>query len=445
MAKKKGKDFKATTPTKRFFKLAGMSTSIASSYAGHKVKNVFASEEQKKQNQAELLKDLGSRVAETLGEMKGAVMKVGQIASQVKDMLPPEIAEELAKLQQDSPPMPYGIIRKQLIQAFGTPPEKLFKSFDEIPFAAASIGQVHKAVTQDGEEVIVKVQYPGVDESCASDLKQIKRLLKLSGLVKVDQNIMDEVFIEIETALNEELDYVNEAKNVESFYEYYKDTDDIIIPKVYEKYSSKKVLTLSYEPGDHIDNVKEPAYSQATINAMGHRLFTEIIDQILEHGSVHCDSHPGNFAFRPDGSIIIYDFGAVKELKPEFSLALKKMITNIANENLEDVDTDLKALGFRKNDEVTLDADFYKQWIDAMWPPFGSENVYDFGNSKIHGSFVKIAKSIDVFEYMELFQPAPDAFGIERVFNGHYWTLCNLGVVTSFYDDVQSRVKKWSE
>lgn len=443
MSKDNNKRFKATTPGKRLFKLAGMSTSIASSYAGHKVKNVFANEDQKKESQAKLLKDIGSQITETLGEMKGAVMKVGQIVSQVKDMLPPEIAEQLAKLQSESPPMPYGMIRKQIADALGQAPEKIFKSFDEKPFAAASIGQVHKAITQEGDEVIVKVQYPGVEESCESDLKQIKRIMKIAGIVKVDKKILDQVFVEIEVALKEELDYINEAKNIELFQELYKDDESIVIPRVFKALSNKKILTLSYEPGDHMDSVKTPKYPQAMINQLGRRLFTEIIDQMLDHGMVHSDAHPGNFAFRPDGKIVFYDFGAIKFMKPELSDGFKRMITDFTHNDYSNIDKELKVLGFRKNDGKDLDAEFYAKWIDVMWPAFGHEAEFDFGQGKIHKAFIDIAKSIDVFEYMELFQPSPDAFGLERIFSGHYWSLCNLGVVTSFQNEVHERVARW--
>ncbi|MCG8537765.1 MAG: AarF/UbiB family protein, partial [Pseudomonadales bacterium] len=123
--------------------------------------------------------------------------------------------------KKNPPPMPYGMIRRQLIKALGDTPESLFERFDEEPFAAASIGQVHRALTKDGVECVVKIQYPGVKESCDSDLKHLKRALKLAGLVKVSPEVIDKTFEEIRRMLYEELDYVHEAENIKLFSEYY--------------------------------------------------------------------------------------------------------------------------------------------------------------------------------------------------------------------------------
>ena len=129
-----------------------------------------------------MFQDIGLQIADTLGEMKGAVMKVGQIASQYKDIFPPEVAKAISKLQRQAPAMPFAAIQQQVERELGKPLNAAFKSFDEQPFAAASL-QVHK-----GEQVVVKVQYPGVDEACESDLKQVRLALRLMGVLKIDKN-----------------------------------------------------------------------------------------------------------------------------------------------------------------------------------------------------------------------------------------------------------------
>ncbi|MCG8671671.1 MAG: AarF/ABC1/UbiB kinase family protein, partial [Pseudomonadales bacterium] len=295
---KKDKRFRATTPAKRFMKLAGMSASIAKNYANHKVKGVFADEDQKKKAEEELYADIGKKVAQTLGEMKGAVMKVGQIASQVKDLLPKEVSDALEILQKESPPMPYDMIRRQLIKSLGDEPEALFANFEKEPFAAASIGQVHKATTKDGVDCVVKIQYPGVKESCESDLKHLKRALKLAGLVKVSNEVIEETFDEIKRTLYEELDYEHEADNVLFFYDYYKDHPNIETPQLIKDLSSDKILTLTYVEGDSIKEVKAPRYDQETINNLGMLIFETMGRQIYQLQKVHSDPHPGNFAFR---------------------------------------------------------------------------------------------------------------------------------------------------
>ena len=347
--KKHLKQFGANTPRKRMMKLAGMSTSIATKAASNAIKSPFQSKEQRTENREKLLTDIGLQVAQTLGEMKGAVMKVGQVASQIKDLLPDELALALEKLQKDSPPMPFSLIKEQLIAELGEDPEQLFKHFDKEPFAAASIGQVHRATTKDDQEVVVKIQYPGVDKSCESDLKQLRLLLKLGGLIKVEKYLLDEIFDEIRQQLHQELDYENEANNLTYFYNFHKNDSEIVIPQVIKKYSTKKILTLQYEPGDKLDDLTNiPAYSQGIRNQIGHNLFSMIIRQVYELKTIHADPHPGNFAFRPDGTVIVYDFGAVKNLSDNIIQSLSELTDIAFSSRYHEVDDLLLKIGARK-------------------------------------------------------------------------------------------------
>lgn len=169
----------ASTPGRRFMKLASMTASIATKTVSNSIKNLTADEDQKNASRSQMFQEIGIQIADTLGEMKGAVMKVGQIASQYKDIFPPEVARAISKLQRQAPAMPFAEIKAQIEKELGKPLNQIFKSFDETPFAAASIGQVHKATLPNGEQVVVKVQYPGVDEACESDLKQVRLALRL--------------------------------------------------------------------------------------------------------------------------------------------------------------------------------------------------------------------------------------------------------------------------
>lgn len=423
------KRFKATTPGKRFFKLAGMSANIAKNVTTSKVKGVFQNKEDKRNAQEQLLSDIGQQVAQTLGEMKGAVMKVGQIASQVKDILPKEISDALETLQKDSPPMPFDVIQNQMKKELGAGPFDLFAWFDTDPFAAASIGQVHRARTHDGREVVVKIQYPGVKESCDSDLTQIKLLLKLGGLVKVKKSILDTLFDEIKKSLYEELDYIHEGQNLQLMEKLHKNEDNIIIPHLIEPLSSRCILTLTYEEGDHIEEVKEPRYSQQTINELGHLLFNTIAKQIYVWNTVHSDPHPGNFAFRPDGSIVMYDFGAVKKVDPEMCKKFQGVMSAAKARDYEKLDEALKVLGVRKPEAGSLNKHFYEEWVELFLEPF--EGEYDFGHSDLHLKMVKKGQK-DMFKGIEYFQPAPEMMQVDRVISGHYWNMIKLGVKADF-------------
>ncbi|MGL5143732.1 MAG: ABC1 kinase family protein, partial [Acinetobacter junii] len=236
----------ASSSGKRFLKLAGMTASIASKSVANSIRNLTADEEQKNAARSQLFQDIGIQIADTLGEMKGAVMKVGQIASQYKDIFPPEVAKAIAKLQRQAPAMPFAAIQQQVEKELGKPLNQIFSSFETEPFAAASIGQVHRAILPNGQAVVVKVQYPGVDQACESDLKQVRLALRLMGVLKIDKKLQDQLFKEIQDSLSAELNYEIEAQNLEVFKTFHEKLDQqVIIPTVYKDYSSRRVLTLS--------------------------------------------------------------------------------------------------------------------------------------------------------------------------------------------------------
>lgn len=429
--KKDDKRFKATTPGKRFLKLAGMSATITKNLTTHKLKGLFADEATQQKNQEKLYADIGQQIAQTLGEMKGAVMKVGQIASQLKDMLPKEVASALEVLQKESPPMPFPMIRRQLIKALGDTPENLFARFDEIPFAAASIGQVHRALTKEGVECVVKIQYPGVKESCDSDLKHLKRLLKLAGLVKVSAEVMDKTFDEIRTMLYEELDYKHEAENLKLFGDYYRDHPYIRVPELIENLSAETVLTLTLVEGDRLQDVKSPRYSQETINLIGYHIFETFGKQIYELRAVHSDPHPGNFAFRPDGTIIIYDFGAVKKIPEETIAKLRSLVADAVAGNVDTIDQHMLDIGVRQPNGEAPSPEYYHEWMDIVMQPFQSYESFDFAHTNLHRRAIGKVKR-DGLKYMGSFQPSAETLAVNRVLTGHYWTMVDLGVKASF-------------
>lgn len=426
------KKSKLITPKKRFFKLAGMTASVAGRYTRTRMKGVFSSDADKEQDLSDMYRELGWQIVSTLGELKGAAMKVGQAVSQMQHLFPAEFADELAKLQKSAAPMPFEVIEQQLRSELGLPVEKLFEKFDREPFAAASIGQVHRARTWDGKEVVVKIQYPGVDVSCASDMKHLKRLLQLGGLVKVDKKALDKVFDEIQTSLMRELDYQQEAENLLEFHELHKQDEGIVIPLVIENFSSRRVLTLSYEPGDDLKQLKSPRYSQETINLIGHRLFDAIGQQIFQFKAVHSDPHPGNFAFRPDGTLIIYDFGSVTRLSDKLLADYREVITAAIEEDYRRLDSALISLGVRVADGPAVDDAFYKLWLDIFLKPLKSGESFNYGLSTLHEEIRK--NRAEIFRYWGAFQPSADTLFVNRVIGGHYLTMAEMGVEANFGD-----------
>lgn len=423
-----------TSRSGRFFKLAGMTASVAGQYAGQKARRLVSGENDDGAR-SESYSRMASRITSTLGEMKGAAMKVGQIASQTQDFLPREFSEALQTLQKEAPPMPFDIILEQIETELGKPVGELFEYLQETPYAAASIGQVHRARMHDGTDVIVKVQYPGVDESCDSDLKQLRLALRLGGLLKMPKESVDRLFNEIGERLREELDYENEARNIELFREFHKNDPWVIIPAVIHSHSTRHILTLELVEGDHVSEVTPERYDQATINLIGHRMFTTMADQLFRFRCIHGDPHAGNFAYRPDGSIIMYDFGCVKKLKPEIVEAYRNAVTAALAEDYKALDAYLIALGARVESQPAVDEAYYAMWRDILVVPFDSEQPYDFGDSILHKQVA--AKTTTVFQYLDSFRPPVESIFIDRMIAGHYWMLKRLGVQAAFGEELR--------
>ncbi|MEX5381194.1 ABC1 kinase family protein [Acinetobacter towneri] len=418
----------ARTPGRRFMKLASMTASIATKTVSNSIKNLTADEEQKNAARSQLFQDIGIQIADTLGEMKGAVMKVGQIASQYKDIFPPEVAKAISKLQRQAPAMPFAEIKAQVEKELGKPLDKIFKHFDETPFAAASIGQVHKAILPNGEQVVVKVQYPGVDEACESDLKQVRLALRLMGVLKIDRKLQDRLFQEIQESLDNELNYQIEAQNLEVARTFHAALDDkIIIPQVFKDYSSRHILTLSLEQGENIE--KASTWSQRTRNTLGRRLLRAMGQEIFYLKRFHCDPHPGNFAFRQDGSVVIYDYGGVKTLSNDVVHHFRQLIHAARAQDIAEIEQHLDALqaisALGKFPE-----DLYLQWLEVLMRPLTTH--YDFAENSAHHDGVELVKSS--LKYWDVFKPSPDTLMVNRTVSGHYWNLIHLKVHDNLND-----------
>ena len=418
----------ARTPGRRFMKLASMTASIATKTVSNSIKNLTADEEQKNAARSQLFQDIGIQIADTLGEMKGAVMKVGQIASQYKDIFPPEVAKAISKLQRQAPAMPFAEIKAQVEKELGKPLDKIFKHFDETPFAAASIGQVHKAILPNVEQVVVKVQYAGVDEACESDLKQVRLALRLMGVLKIDRKLQDRLFQEIQESLDNELNYQIEAQNLEVARTFHAALDDkIIIPQVFKDYSSRHILTLSLEQGENIETAS--TWSQRTRNTLGRRLLRAMGQEIFYLKRFHCDPHPGNFAFRQDGSVVIYDYGGVKTLSNDVVHHFRQLIHAARAQDIAEIEQHLDALqaisALGKFPE-----DLYLQWLEVLMRPLTTH--YDFAENSAHHDGVELVKSS--LKYWDVFKPSPDTLMVNRTVSGHYWNLIHLKVHDNLND-----------
>ncbi|WP_201617177.1 ABC1 kinase family protein [Psychrobacter urativorans] len=418
----------AKSSGKRFMKLAGMTASIAGKAAKNSLKHLSSDEEKRLQARSEMMQDVGIQIAETLGEMKGAVMKVGQIASQYKDVFPPEVATALEKLQKDAPPMPYSQIRTQVERELKAPINELFTEFEEMPFAAASIGQVHKATLPSGQKVVVKVQYPDVDENCDSDLKQVRMALKIAGVLNMSRTLQDQLFNEIRQSLHDELDYTKEAQNLRVFGAFHSRDDGLIIPRVISSHSSKRVLSLTEEMGETL--TVAATWDNDIKQKIAKQLFHFSAGQLFGLYRMHCDPHPGNFAFLPDGSVIAYDFGGVRSYSDSEVQLFRRFAQHAIKGDVTALEQDLIALDVRRDDNTDIPGEFYQKWLaiglkPLSIPPY-QEGAFDFATSQVHHE--AIAQMRTSLKYFGQFQPSATTMMLDRTVSGQYWNLVNLGV-----------------
>lgn len=413
---------KPATKGRRLVKLASMTAKVAGRYAGARIKSAFQSAEDAARDRARMHAANGARIAQTLGELKGAVMKVGQMASIARDIVPPELAEALTSLQREAPPMPFEVIEEQIESEFGAPPSRLFQTFDRVPFAAASIGQVHRAVTDDGREVVVKAQYPGVDGAVDSDLRQLKLALVAGGLVRVPREALDAVFREVRDRMVEELDYTLEAQAVRTFRTMLDDRTDVVIPQVVGERSAKRVLTLTYEPGDRLDRLDDALYTQTIRNQIGSTLFDLIAEQLFVHQTIHADPNPANFAFRPDGTVVLYDFGCIKRLESDTVTNYRRAIRCALAEDYAGLDQALTAIGARNPSGTPVPPDVYRNWRNLFAQPFLADTPFEFGASDLHRDALKLMPEF-LAKYMTSFKPPAELVFVDRVVAGHYHNL----------------------
>ena len=295
-------------------RLARMGARVGSTYASTAARKTFASTERRVELDRQREFTTAKQVADELGQMKGALMKLGQMASYLDDGLPEPLRVALAQLQSDAPPMSEGLAVATVEAELGRPIDELFVQFDREPIAAASIGQVHRAIIIDpdsGQEraVAVKVQYPGIGEAIVSDLKNADML---GAILKQGFGGLDptEMVDEIKIRLAEEVDYELEARNQQAFAEYYRDHPYVRVPDVIPSYSTSCVLTSELVDGfGWAELLQRPQSEQ---DHAGEVIFRFVFRSLYRMGAFNGDPHPGNYLFHDDGTVTFLDFGLVK-------------------------------------------------------------------------------------------------------------------------------------
>lgn len=286
-------------------------------------------------------------IRETLLDLGPTFIKVGQLFSTRADIFPIEFVEELSKLQDRVPAFSYEQARDIIEADLGKPIHTLYRTFDPIPLAAASLGQVHRAQLHSGEEVVVKVQRPGLRSLFAIDLSILK------GIAHYFQNHPSwgkgrdwlGIYDECCRILWEEIDYLNEGRNADTFRRNFRGEDWVNVPRVFWRLTSSRVVTLEYMPGikiSHYDALEAAGLDRSRLARLGAQAY---LHQLLNKGFFHADPHPGNIAVSLDGSLIFYDFGMMGQVQPLTRQRLMNTFMGVAQRNAEQVMNSLVELG----------------------------------------------------------------------------------------------------
>jgi len=298
---------------------------------------------------------------ETAVKNQGLLIKTGQFLGTRPDVLPDAYVETLAGLQDEVPPESFANIRKQVERELGKPLEEIFSEFNETPVASASLAQVHRAKLKDGRDCAVKVQYPGIEHIVDIDLANMSFFIGV--LNKLDRS-MDYRFVaeEMRKHIPLELDFINEGHNAERIAADFADVDDIVVPKIYWDYTSRRVLTMEYIDGIKITD--REGMRQAGIDAtdVAKILVFAFAEMIVKFGFFHADPHPGNLMVLPGPKLVLIDFGQAKELEPEFQDVLLRFTKTLLNGDTAAMGVAFRELGFRTKRD---DAEGYEQLGDA--------------------------------------------------------------------------------
>ncbi|HET9035892.1 MAG TPA: AarF/ABC1/UbiB kinase family protein, partial [Myxococcaceae bacterium] len=295
----------------RLRKLAGLGAQLGSDAIARGVKRLAGSDP------SAIGKGTAEKLVETLGDLKGAAMKLGQVASMDPDLFPPEVRAVLARLQNEAPPMSFDRVAAVVEDELGGSPDELFAEFSREPMAAASLGQVHRARLRDGRDVVVKVQYPGIDQALRSDIDNLGLVVKTMALA---HRALDgrQYFHELAEELAHELDYSREGRLAREFAQASAGLPDIVVPEIIDERTSTRVLTMQHIPGQTLKTFLTSHPHNAERLRVSGLLIRAIHGAFLVDGTVHADPHPGNFMVMPDGKLGVLDFGSVKRFSREF-------------------------------------------------------------------------------------------------------------------------------
>jgi predicted unusual protein kinase regulating ubiquinone biosynthesis (AarF/ABC1/UbiB family) len=378
-----------TSKIQRASKLIQTGAKVGVNYLKYYGDKITKTEEEAKES---LNKNNAADIYDSLKQLKGSALKVAQMLSMDKNILPRAYVEKFSLAQFSVPPLSAPLVNKTFKNYFGKQPNEIYDTFNATSINAASIGQVHQA-TKDGKKLAVKIQYPGVAESISSDLALVKPIaIKMFNIKGKDS---DKYFKEVEDKLIEETNYINEVKQSIEMAEACQNIPNLVFPKYYPDWSSEKIITMDWMTGEHLSEFTAHNTDAEKSNVLGQTLWDFYMFQMHNLRKVHADPHPGNFLITKDTKLVALDFGCIKEVPndfyvPYFELAKKENLNN--PEFFKSKLYELEIL--RKEDtkeEVEFFTEMFHELLSLFARPFHVEE-FDFSDEEFFGQIADLGE-----------------------------------------------------
>lgn len=365
----------------RIWTLGSLHARITAGYFAYWLRSRFSDADKKQRLKSEAHVAAALKLFGTMGYLRGAVMKIGQMLANLPEVVPEEFAEVLSALHFEAPPMHYAMVREVFLDEFGREPEEVFASFDRQAFAAASLGQVHRARLHTGEEVAVKIQYPGIARTIKSDLRNLRLLLQPMCLTKDWQDTLNKL-ADIEQMLLMETDYEQEARFGKEARLLFIDADRIVVPRVYDDYSTRRVLTTEYLRGCHLNEFLASDPSQEERDHFTHLLTVATFRLYYRLRWLPADPHPGNFIFMADGRFGLIDFGCTRALtEDDWRMSCESINAALAGDEARLDRAIARACLYDDPGEMEPDhIETIRQGFYWFMEPWLQEGLFDFGD-----------------------------------------------------------------
>ena len=378
--------------TRRALKLGTLTGQVGSSYLWQSLLKPFRSLDAHQRELLDTHVRNALRMVESSTELRGAFTKLVQMLSMRDDLLPTEALDILSAARANVPPMPYAMIRQQVRAELGKLPERLFARFEHKAFAAASLGQVHRAELRSGEAVVVKVQYPKVEETVAQDLKNLGALLQV--VTRIGRDVMGQrvdtasLHAELAERLSEELDYRKEAANIELFRELFADDPEIEIPRVFPELSSRRVLTMSLLDGYPLAEVLAPGVDQELKDWVAIKYFRAVCRQILHFGVLHTDPQPANYLVTHHPKLGVLDFGSIRVFPEELRASYLRLARALLAADRREMAAACRALDYLGDGDSP---EAMIEILENLLEPLLEDRDYDFRRYRSLDKAIQVA------------------------------------------------------